>query len=457
MNAEGAAANVMVGIGETYLPAFVLALTSSQLACGLVSSIPILVGSVLQLISPYAVRRIGSYRRWVVLCAAVQAVGFLPLALAATASDAPVLPVFALAALYWGAGMGGGPAWNVWVGTLVPRRLWPKYFSWRTRYSQLGLLLGFAGGGTVLQLGVQHHHPVAAFAVLFFIAAMSRMCSAGLLASQRELSPPGRELGTWKLAGLVQTLREGSQPRVLAFLLAAQVAVQISAAYFNPYMLGQLRFSYVQYMVLLSVAMLVKAAVLPLMGRIAARWGATRLLWISGIAIMPLPAMWLVSDHFAYLFGLQTYSGVAWAGYELATMLLFFETIPTEKRLGVLTVFNVANSAAIVLGTVMGAAMLTSMGAARETYHAIFVSSTLARGAALFLLVGVPHLALARARLAIRPGPGTVERPILITVHSPCDSPAQGLPAPHRRKSGVFVPADPLADTLPMERQEIGG
>ena len=51
--AEGTATNVMVGIGETYLPAFVLALTGSQLACGLVSTLPLVIGAVLQL----AVRR----------------------------------------------------------------------------------------------------------------------------------------------------------------------------------------------------------------------------------------------------------------------------------------------------------------------------------------------------------------------------------------------------------------
>ena len=42
--ADGAAWSVMVGVGETYLPAFVLALMASQLASGLVAtmSMPLL-------------------------------------------------------------------------------------------------------------------------------------------------------------------------------------------------------------------------------------------------------------------------------------------------------------------------------------------------------------------------------------------------------------------------------
>ena len=47
--ADGASFSVMVGIGETYLAAFVLALGMGEIAAGLISSIPLLAGSVLQL------------------------------------------------------------------------------------------------------------------------------------------------------------------------------------------------------------------------------------------------------------------------------------------------------------------------------------------------------------------------------------------------------------------------
>jgi len=46
--AEGMAASVMVGMGETYLPVFVLALSGSQVACGLVSTVPLVIGAVIQ-------------------------------------------------------------------------------------------------------------------------------------------------------------------------------------------------------------------------------------------------------------------------------------------------------------------------------------------------------------------------------------------------------------------------
>jgi hypothetical protein len=393
ITAEGAAANVMVGIGENYLPAFVLALCSSQLACGLVATVPLVGGALLQLVSPYAVYRLRSYRTWVVACAAVQAAVFLPLTGAALTGTMPVGAVFLLAALYFGTGLAAGPAWNAWVGPLVPRRLWARFFSRRTRLSQLGLLIGFALGGFLLEAASRRSLGTVTvpFTLLFLIAAGSRITSARLLASHHEPRPPAAEPAARGLRSMVRSLRVDADRQVLVYLLVAQAAVYISGPYFNPYMLGQLRLDYLGYMVLTCAAMAAKVVFLPALGRLAERWGASRLLWAGGLAVAPTPVLWLVSDRLAYLFALQVYSGMVWAAFELATLLLFFETIPTEKRMGVLTIFNLANAAAIACGSFLGAGILAAMGTNRQAYEVLFVVSALARGGALLLLVRLPR------------------------------------------------------------------
>ena len=393
ITAEGAAASVMVGIGENYLPAFVLALTSSPLACGLVATVPLVAGALLQLVSPYAVRRLRSYRRWVVICAVLQTIGFLPLVAAAVMGNMPTLAVFALATLYFATNLAGGPAWNAWIGPLVPRSLWARYFSRRTRVSQLGLLIGFALGGALLQAGVHLGETVLSFALLFLIAAASRTVSARLLAGQREPCPPGNEVEPWNFLRLARSLGTDSNGRLLIYLLVAQAAVQISGPYFTPFMLKQLHFSYLDYMILTCAAMVAKVIFLPAMGRLADRWGTSQLLWITAAAIVPLPAMWILSTTFPYLFCVQIYSGMVWAGYELATLLLFFETIPAERRLGVLSVFNLANSTAIALGSFVGAGLLAALGANHGGYAALFAASSLVRAGAILLLVRLPRRA----------------------------------------------------------------
>src|SRR6185436_2615670 len=112
----------------------------TAVAGGLVASVPLLGGALLQLASPWGVRRIGSYRRWVVACVAAQALCYVPLALAALRGAAPTAAIYLVAMLYWAAGMAAGPAWNAWVGCIVPDRLRAPYWAGRTRWALASLL-----------------------------------------------------------------------------------------------------------------------------------------------------------------------------------------------------------------------------------------------------------------------------------------------------------------------------
>ena len=76
--ADGVLFSVMVGLGESYVPAFALALGFGAVSASLLATLPMLAGGVIQLITPAAIRRLGSYRRWVVLCAQLQALSFAP-------------------------------------------------------------------------------------------------------------------------------------------------------------------------------------------------------------------------------------------------------------------------------------------------------------------------------------------------------------------------------------------
>ena len=390
----------MVGIGETYLPAFVLALSASHLASGLVLTVPLLAGAILQLVSPRMVRRDGAYRRWVVCCAAMQAAAFVPLLIGALLGVIPVLLVFAVAAVYWAAGMASGAAWFAWVETLVPQRLQARYFARRSLVGQWGVMAGFVLGGVVLQAAAGSGYALRAFALLFLVAALARFLSASLLRRQREPMPPGSRLSLPPLGKLVASLVQNTNGPVLAYLLLSQAAVQVAGPYFTPFMLGHLALSYYQYVILICAASIARIALLPAWGWVVDRYGPQRVLWLSAIGIIPLPALWLLSRSFALLIGVQVLSGVIWGAYDLATLLLFFEAIPSEKRLGVLTVFNLANAGAVVAGSAVGGVVLAVCSASREAYLALFVISAVARAAALVLLVRVPRLAVARSAAA---------------------------------------------------------
>jgi hypothetical protein len=366
----------------------------------------------------------GSYRRWVVACAIVQALSFLPLVVGALRTGISEAWLFGTMAAYWGAGMATSPAWNAWVGALVPGERRARFFARRSRLSQAILLVAILSAGAVLDGGAATDRPLAAFALVFAVAAVARLASAACLARQSE--PAGLAAGQRRLSarGVWNVLRETEARGLLLYLLAMQAAVQLCAPYFTPFMLGPLDLSYSGYMTLTAAAFASRIAVLPALGHWAHTRGIRAVFRFGAIGIVPLPSLWLVSDDFLYLLGLQLVAGTVWAAVEFATLLAFFETLEDRDRSSVLTAFNFANTLAIAVGALCGAAVFRAFEASSGVYALLFLGSSFARLLALLLLPKsspILHLPeqLSLRTLAVRPSAGAIQRPILSTLDDP--------------------------------------
>jgi MFS family permease len=418
VHTDAIAASVMVGAGETYIAAFALALGLGDIVAGMVASGPLLAGAVLQLVSPFGIRRLGSHRRWVVLNACLQAASFLPLVAAALVGRIGAVGLLVIATFYWATGMATGPAWNTWVGTLVPRTLRARFFARRSRVGQIALLGALLAAGAILHFGEHAGWPLAAFALVFAGAALARAVSAWLLAHQSEPDPlVGR---VTEGLGYTPPPRAPGSRRLLVYLLAVQTGVHISAPYFTPYMLGEnaLDLSYASYMTLIAASFVAKIVALPWLGHFSASQGARRLLRLAGLSVVPLPALWTLSHDYTYLIGIQLFSGIAWGAHELATFLLFFEAIRPEERTRVLTWFNLASATAMVTGAALGGWLLSRIGADFDGYATLFWISMGARALTLPMLARLPDVKSsapppASRILAARPSAGSIDRPVL--------------------------------------------
>jgi MFS family permease len=415
---DGAAFGGMVGLGETYLPAFALAVGLGEMTSGFVSSVPLVAGGLMQLVSPAAVRLLGSHRRWVVSCAVVQAMSFLPLVAAAFVGSIGTASLLLIAAVYWGAGLATGPAWNTWIGTLVPRPIRSRFFAHRTRLSQAGVFLGFSAGGVLLHYASVHERSLQAFALMFVLAGCCRMVSAVMLRLQSEPVPLPKNMREIPWRRVFHHLHASSGGRLLVYLAVVQAATQMAGPFFTPFMLKQLRFDYRDLVVLFSIAFLSKVLALPMWGRVAKRIGARDLLWIGGAGIIPLSGGWLISQHFVWLSFLQILGGITWAAYELAFFLLFFESIAEEERTSVLTIYNLMNTTAWVAGSLVGGMLLLAFDMSFNGYLFIFAASSVGRFAALILLARVPRLIvdsepMGMRTVAVRPGTASLNTPVL--------------------------------------------
>jgi len=402
MNADGFSFSVMVGIAETYIPAFVLARGLGDLTAAMIATVPVLLGSVLQLFAPFVLQRLRSYRRFVVTTATLQACSMLMLMGMALMRHVPAWAVFVPATLYWAAGLATGPAWNTWVEQLVPQKIRSGFFARRSRMCHIGVLLGLITGGLLLRWSVAHDMTVTVFAILFGVGSVGRFVSAGMLACQTEalhIAAPrltgsgnlrsGSASAREKLIAVLRTIQNpGAAGRLVLYLMAVQTAVHVSGPYFNPFMLKILKLSWVDYMGLLSLGFIGKMLSLPWAARFANRWGADRLLWVGSAGIVPISALWFLSQDVWFLGCVQVLSGLVWGCYELAMLLQFFRQIPADRRVAVLTVYNLGNSAAMVAGTLIGAFILNSFGRNFEGYIAVFVASGAVRFLALLAMPG---------------------------------------------------------------------
>ena len=453
--ADGATFGAMVGLGETYLAAFALAVGLGEVSAGLISSVPLLAGGATQLISPWGVRWIGSEKRWILLAATIQGLAFFPLVWAAIHGSISLAMLLLIASVYWAGGLATGPAWNTWMESIVPRRVRPHYFAQRTRLSQIVTFAAFLAGGTLLQLASEYDRTLSAFALLFFLAGVFRLWSVSWLARHRSKIVPTRQRNPFaaspakrladsesrpsdfesrpsdfsaapnrhepKPSVTAAATRATNAPHLLAYLVVVQGMVQVCTPYCAPFMLNELGHSYAQYMGLLAIAFLAKVVALSWWARVAKRHSAHGLLWIGGIGIVPAAALWIVSQDYWWLAFAQLVGGIFWAAYELGFFLLFFEALPVNARTRMLTLYNFANSLAWFTGALVGGGLLMLMGTDRSAYLVLFAVSSLGRLAALPLLAGITGRGLSgwqiRVRiLGIRPNAVSMDAPILTSM-----------------------------------------
>lgn len=373
----------MVGLSETYFAAFYVAVGMTEFGVGMLATIPYLLGSALQLLTPWGVRHVKSFRVWTIATAATQGLSLLTLACLTWWGRVDFFTLLAVATIYWASGLATGPAWNTWIEFVVPKKVRARYFSVRMRICQLCLLASISLSGFLLKWSVGQTSQLLVFVAMFAMAGVLRLLSSNALSQQVEhrqwlashlLASQDPQNGP-DLGRLIQT--------TLPFFAVMQFAVYISGPYFAPFMLKNLELGYLQYMVLILLGYLGRVLALPWAGRIAKQRGPVRLMLWGALGIVPMSSLWLFHGSFWVLCAIQTCSGAAWGCYELAMSLVFIERIPGHHRMRVLSWFNTFNGLAMVAGSVLGGMILSFLGNTTAAFMTAFLLSGVARLVAL--------------------------------------------------------------------------
>lgn len=355
---DAVAFSVMSGAVETYFSAFALFLRASAAQVALVATLPNLVGSAGQLFSAWLAHRVNRRQPLIVGGALVQAAVLLPTALLPLLFPQYAIPFLLLClSLYYGAANFIAPQWMSLMGELVPERRRGRFFARRTAIAQITAFSTLLTAGLLLNAAKMLELTAWGFGLLFAIATVARLASANHL---RHMHEPHPQAASVEPVHDLRWLRaDAYRPalRFSRFFVLMQAAVGISAPFFAVYMLGFLQFSYVEFMANTGMSVLVQFLTLRYWGRIGDVLGNRLVLRTTGLIIPVLPALWLVSGNFWYLLLVQVLSGFAWAGFSLSAGNILYDLIPREKRATYQALQNVAMTAGVFLGSMLGVAV----------------------------------------------------------------------------------------------------
>jgi MFS family permease len=430
---DGMTYSFMVGTGETYFAVFALALAADDQTSGLIVALPPLVGATAQLFAPALAARVKSPSRWIQGCALLQVASFIPMIVGALVGALPMWVFFVVAGIYWTAALGAAGVWNTWIGLCFPASVRPRYFGIRSRLCQACILAGLLVAALILQPTSGTPWALWGFAALFTIAAASRAASIPYLKRQRDPVswPEHRPVPLWHF---LSNFWHRTDARLVALMLAMQVAVQFGQPFLNPFLVKQLGVSPALYLGLIGTSFLAKSLALPFLGSIAKTRSAGTLLSCGALGTTCMILPWVYVDSVPGMFAIQAVSGVAQGAWELATFLLFLETIPAEERTSLMSGFYFLNSLAMAAGGLAGSMLLGATPDA-ATYATVFWTSTGLRVGALLLVpfvhVQVLHaIPIISSTLAVRLNAGSIESPIPNSMRDELPSPPSRAASP---------------------------
>ena len=274
------------------------------------------------------------------------------------------------------------PAWTAIVADIVPERHRGSYFSSRNFAMGAAALIAAPAAGRIID-AVNHRTgtATAGYRTAMLLAFCFGMLGTFFFSKIREEDtrlPSARAHSLLpRLTGL--TLK----PLFLWFLASSfiwSMAVQISAPFFNVYMVQALGAdpSYVGYAA--GISSLAALFGQLLFGRILTRHGNLRVQLISGFLIPVIPILWIFFTRPWHAFYANACGGFLWAGYNLTNFNLLLSLTPEEKRPQYVALYQAAIFLSAVLGPLTGGVMIHLW-----SYRMIFLISAAGRAIGILL------------------------------------------------------------------------
>ncbi|MFH1762188.1 MAG: MFS transporter [bacterium] len=377
---DGAFYSVMVGFGESFFTPFAVFLQAGNLELGLLGSLPQAMGSLSQFYSNSLLKLFKSRKRLVSTLAFAGALMHIPIILVYFMGKMKIYMLILFICIYWILNMILGPAWNSWMGDLVPENSRGAYFGQRNRIAGFVSFVSFMLAGFILQQFAGNQNiRFAGFTILFTVAMLSRaVCYIFLI---KKYEPP-RVIHDHHEFGFGSFLKQAAHNNYglfVFYLCFMNFSVFISAPFFAPYMLKDLSLSYQAYTLVIASAIIIKVITLRVWGILADKHGTRQVIAVTGYVMPFVPLLWVFSWKLWYLIVIQAFSGFVWGGFEIASFNYIFDATSPEKRQTCVAYLNILIGVSMFAGAMAGAAAVHFNRFFWTSYFLVFILSFVLR------------------------------------------------------------------------------
>ncbi|MBF0522952.1 MAG: MFS transporter [Candidatus Omnitrophica bacterium] len=357
---DGMFCNAMIGFTQEYFTPFLLLLGATVRHIGLLSALPNLFASLIQLKSADWVEKFGSRKKVITFFVFIQAVMLLPMAFMALKAIKNPNLFLTIVILFTSFGSFVVPAWGSLMSDLVPEDKRGTYFGWRNEV--LGFVLVTTGFlAAFILYTMKAINTFYGFTFLFGMAFLFRIVSWLFLKKMYEPPFTYNEEAHFTFINFLGRTKESNFAKFVLFVAMMNFSVNLAAPFFSVLMLRDFKFNYLLYITLTLSSTLTIYLMMRRWGTHADKVGNLKIIKFTAPLIGFIPLLWVINQKPGFLFFAEIFSGFVWAGFNLCASNFIYDAVTPPKRTRCIAYFNVINGAALCLGALVGAFLIEKL------------------------------------------------------------------------------------------------
>ncbi|MDD5649891.1 MAG: MFS transporter [Candidatus Nanoarchaeia archaeon] len=360
---EGAAYSVSDGFGLKYIAPYALFLGANNFYISLLTSLPTLLGRffelhTIKLMSKISRNKISFFGALVqaILWLFVIVVGlFYYFNFNSNLSPLLLVIIYTLLIIF---GTAIVPAWTSLMRDLVTENT-GRYFGYRNRVCTFVVLISMLIAGFLLDYFKQTK-VFLGFVIIFSIAFFARLTSSILLKKTYEPEFKQKKEFFFSFFDFIKQIKKNNFGRFVLFITLISLTTNIASPFFTVYLLKNLNFSYVFYILITITNSLSTLVFSPVWGKFADHYGNMKVIKICSFITPIIPLAYLLTPFvhnyilIIYLILIEILSGFAWAGLNLTMSNFVYDAVSRERMALCVTYFNIVEGIGIFVGATLG-------------------------------------------------------------------------------------------------------